>query len=195
MLSFFASVVKTDAKNDSIPGEPPEEGAAGAEKEYPAEQAHRHGHKTEDAIDRVVRDVAKDFNVPISLVSVLRVDRGFWKPATATPFAPAEKNPAIDEVLMSEKLVVIEDLTKDEKLATHALTMKRGVRFLATTPLRTRAGHFVGNLCVLDTQSRKLDEAQRQRLTERAGELMAALEPAEAEPVAADGTGQGQERA
>ncbi len=137
------------------------------------------GAKPEDTIDATVREVAKDFNVPISLVSVLQTDRGFWKPVatdTNPPFGTTEKTTAIDEVLVTEKQLVIEDLSKDERPIAHSSLIKRGVKFLATTPLRTRAGHCVGHLCVLDTQPRKLDAAQRDRLTAHAAHLMTGVE-------------------
>lgn len=138
------------------------------------------GRKQDDAIDLVMREAAREFEVPISLVSVLQVDRDFWRPSTsgtAVPFDPMEKKPLVDEVLATEKLFVVENLAKDENLAAHPLLTKRGVHFLATTPLRTRAGRCVGHLCVLDTQPRKLEEPRRLRLKALAAQLMAAVEP------------------
>lgn len=149
------------------------------------------GRKQDDAIDLVMREAAREFDVPISLVSVLQVDREFWRPSssgTAVPFDAAEKKPVVDEVLATEKLFVVENLAKDEHLAAHPLLTKRGVHFLATTPLRTRAGHCVGHLCVLDTQPRKLEEPRRLRLKALAAQLMAAVEPpvSNAPPVTED---------
>ncbi len=136
--------------------------------------------KPTDALDSVIRELARSFDVPISLVSVLEVDREFWKPSTPgtpVPFA-APDHPVLDQVLVADTLRVVDDVAKDERLASHALLAKRGVRFLASAPLRTRAGHLVGNLCVLDTQPRTIDEAARQRLVSLAAQLMETLEPA-----------------
>lgn len=138
--------------------------------------------KPEDAVDTVVRELARRFDVPVSLVSVLEVDREFWKPSARGSTVPFEAldHPTLDEILVADTLRVVDDVAKDERLSGHALLAKRGVRFLATAPLRTRAGHLVGNLCVLDTQPRTLGEIERQHFVALANQLMETLEPAAA---------------
>lgn len=149
---------------------------------------HAPALKPAEAIDTVSRELAREFEVPIALVSVQQVDRAFWRPAngesTGAPFASPFSPDEADSVLITETPLVVEDLSKDERLSTHPLAVKRGVRFLATTPLRTRAGHYVGNLCVLDTQPREFGEDATGRLAELGEELMGLVEPA------SDGTGE-----
>lgn len=139
--------------------------------------------KPDEAADTVVRELARAFDVPVSLVFVVESDRAFWTaPGSGTTAVPAAENSLYADVLAADASQVVEDLAKDERFARHPLRLKRGVRFLASAPLRTRSCQLVGHLCVLDTKPRQLGEQDRERLESLAGRLMAAVE---GEPVEA----------
>ena len=54
----------------------------------------------------------------------------------------------------------------------------RGIRAFATTPLRLRNGHLVGNLCFLGTQPRTFRDSDRELLESLASQFMESVEPA-----------------
>ncbi|MEO6004566.1 MAG: AI-2E family transporter [Opitutus sp.] len=134
--------------------------------------------KPEEATDTVTRELARAFNVPISLVSVIETDRDFWRasPASGTVVSAAESS-LYESVLVSDHPVVVDDVEKDERYSQNPLLEKRGVRFFASTPLRLRNGHHVGNLCILDTQPRTFGDKERELLDSLAAQLMDAVEP------------------
>lgn len=136
--------------------------------------------KPEEAAETITRELARAFDVPISLVSVIQTDREFWQSSTGShpPMTPAE-NSVHDAVLGSDELLLIEDVSKDERFANLPQFVKRGVRAFATMPLRLRNGHLVGNLCILDTQPRSFRDGDRELLESLATQFMESIEPAD----------------
>jgi GAF domain-containing protein len=134
----------------------------------------------EDAIDAIIRELARAFNVPISLVSLIESDREFWQQwraaSTTSPWAEVSVH---EEVFASDSLLVVEDVSKDDRFAKSPTLLQRGVRFYAGAPLRLKDGRLVGNLGVLDTQPRKLNDAEHDLLASLAGQLMQTLQPSE----------------
>lgn len=144
--------------------------------------------RPDEAADTVVRELARAFDVPVSLVFVVESDRAFWTaPGSGTTAVPAAENSVYADVLAGDASQVIEDLAKDERLARHPLLLKRGVRFLASAPLRTRNCRLVGHLCVLDTKPRQLAAEDRERLEALAAQLMAAVAEAPLETASETG--------
>lgn len=131
----------------------------------------------EDAIDSVVRKLARTFNVPISLVSLIESDREYWKQwhasFTSSPWGEVSVH---EEFFASDAILVVEDIAKDDRFAKNPTLLQRGVRFYAGVPLRHRDGRIVGNLGVLDTQPRKLSEDERTLLESTATQLMETLD-------------------
>jgi GAF domain-containing protein len=73
-------------------------------------------------------------------------------------------------------MLVSEDVAQDPRFSDDALVLERGVRFYAGAPLRTSSGLVVGSLSVIDTDSRRFSDADRQRLQHLADELMAEIQ-------------------
>lgn len=71
--------------------------------------------------------------------------------------------------------VVVADLARDPRFARSALVLQHGIRFYAGTPIRDRAGHALGALCIMDTEPREMSAADRSLLADMAAELMARL--------------------
>jgi len=138
--------------------------------------------KAEDVMEIVLREAAQAFGVPVALVSILETDRHFWHPSSppTTDGGIAEIPAASPDVLASETGVVVNDIAKEDRLASNPALTKRGVRSFATAPLRTRGGHLVGNLCVVDTRPREFGEYELHQLEKLAAELMTAMERPEA---------------
>lgn len=135
--------------------------------------------RPEDATDTVVRELARAFEIPAALVSIVEADRDFWRGKapghTETPFADITGRA---EALTSDVPLAIADVGKDERFAAEPMLAKRGIRAFASAPLRARDGHLVGNLCVLDTQPRTFTEADQELLQSLAVQLMDAVDSA-----------------
>jgi predicted PurR-regulated permease PerM len=137
-------------------------------------------NKPEEATDTVTRELARAFNVPISLVSVIETDRDFWRSTSgggSTAPMPQAESTVTEAVFASDNLLVVEDVEKEERYSSNPLLVKRGVRAFASAPLRARSGHLVGNLCILDTQPREFSPAERELLESLATQLMETVEP------------------
>jgi predicted PurR-regulated permease PerM len=131
----------------------------------------------EEARDAVVRELAKTFNVPVSLVSVVDHDKDFWAPRLR---ASAEQESGREDALSSQfdslkDVVVIEDVSKDPKFADNQFLEERGVKFLASTPLQLPDGHSVGSLCVMDTKPHEVSEQEKALLAKVAQEFIRVL--------------------
>jgi GAF domain-containing protein len=112
----------------------------------------------EEARDAVIRELAKAFDVPVSLVSV-----------------NTDPDDALCAELEPNGVTIIEDVEKDPKLSENAMLHQRGVRFLASAPLRTGEGRSIGNVCIMDTKPHTVTEHERLLLMKVADELMRVL--------------------
>jgi predicted PurR-regulated permease PerM len=136
----------------------------------------------EEAFDRVTRYLAKAFDAPISLLSLVDEYRQFWKSATGLPEDLAKARQAPREtsmcghVVARDEVMVIEDVLKDKRFANNPFLLERGVRFYAGAPLRTGEGHAIGSLCVIDTKPRTISERERALLQMIANEVMVEIE-------------------
>lgn len=120
----------------------------------------------DEKLDRVTSLASKLFNVPIALVSLVDDDRQWFKSrhgleATETPRAVSFCGHAI----LGDDLFVVPDASADPRFHDNPLvTSDPNVRFYAGYPLKTRSGHRVGTLCVIDNQARTFDEKDRDLL-------------------------------
>jgi GAF domain-containing protein len=111
---------------------------------------------------------------------VIETDHDFWRSSSAggsTSPMPQSESTISEAVFASDDLLVVEDVQKNERYSENPLLLKRGVRAFASTPLRSRSGHLVGNLCILDTQPREFTPAERELLESLATQLMDTVEP------------------
>jgi hypothetical protein len=141
--------------------------------------------KAEDVMEITLREAAQTCGVPVALVSIVETDRHFWRPYANSAEEPAATQAVVPngDDLVSETALAVSDIAKEARYASNAALTKRGVQSFATVPLRTRGGHLVGNLCVVDTRPRDFGNRELTRLQELGAELMASLD--RPEPVAA----------
>ncbi len=138
--------------------------------------------RPEDVLDTVARELAQVFSVPVSLISIVDLEPGFWKthlPAPTDmvkPLEPQRESSPATLIGPENGLLVVEDVAKDRRLSENTFLVERGVGFYAEAILRTRDGHVVGGLCVVDTKPRAVGERERALLRVRAEELMEALQ-------------------
>ncbi|MDR5857711.1 excisionase family DNA-binding protein [Caballeronia sp. LZ062] len=120
----------------------------------------------EPEFDEVVQLAAETLRVPISLMTVLTLDRQWFKArwglnAQETPRPWAFCNFTI----MQNDVFVVEDAAADPRFAANPLVVgEPRIRFYAGAPLRDAEGNALGALCSIDRQPRVMDAAQKRRL-------------------------------
>ncbi|MCC2546203.1 GAF domain-containing protein [Hymenobacter sp. BT175] len=123
--------------------------------------------------------VAKLFETPIALVSLVTQDEVFFKANYGLPGAvqvPREDSMCSVAVLKEEP-VVYEDLNKKPcDLVNPQVAQSLNLRFYAGVPLRDPQGHTLGSLCVIDREARKFTEQETELLTRLAAVTMRTIE-------------------
>jgi predicted PurR-regulated permease PerM len=132
----------------------------------------------EPVFDRVTAKIARVFEVPIALVSLVDRDRLFFKSQTGLPEDLARSRQAprdisvCGHVVANNEIIVIEDLARDRRFANNRWIRERGLRFYAGAPLRAPGGQPIGSLCLLDVKPRPFTARDQRHLQEYAGEIM-----------------------
>lgn len=134
----------------------------------------------EPEFDDIVFIASTVCGTPVSLVSLVEVDRQWFKArigfeACETPIAQS----VCAHALGSPDLLIIPDLTADRRTANNRLvTEAPHIRFYAGAPLIVPDGTIIGTLCVIDTIPRPqgLNENQQKVLQALARQIVALLE-------------------
>jgi hypothetical protein len=132
----------------------------------------------EPVFDRITAKIARVFEVPIALISLVDRDRLFFKSHTGLPDDLARERQAprdvsvCGHVVARNEVTVIEDLARDRRFASNPWIRARGLRFYAGAPLRAPGGQPIGSLCLLDTKPRPFSAREQRHLQEYASEVM-----------------------
>ena len=129
--------------------------------------------------DALVQAAALVCGVPISLISLIDVDRQWFKANTGLPgVTETPRDLAFcAHAILQDGIFEVPDATLDPRFADNALvTGKPDIRFYAGAPLRLSDGSNAGTLCVIDRQPRQLDARQREVLGHLAAAVVRALE-------------------
>src|SRR5579884_975664 len=131
------------------------------------------------AFDRVTAIAAKHFGVPISIVTIVDSDRIWFKSAHGFEgVAEVGRDPGLcASAILQDEAWVVENAPLDPRaLANPLVAGEFGLKFYAGWPLRTRDGHNLGTLCVIDRQPRKFTSDEAATLKEMAGIVVDELE-------------------
>src|SRR5581483_5754335 len=118
--------------------------------------------KAERVFDRATRKLAKLFQVPMALVTLVDRDRQWFKSQFGLPedLARERSTPRAVSIcghmIAQNATLVVEDLARDRRFANNPLIKARGFRFYAGAPLRGPGGFAIGSLCLLDMRPRKM---------------------------------------
>lgn len=109
----------------------------------------------------------------------------FWIDATrahapASPLGSAPEGMPRDLspgawVVGGGEAVIVKDVERDPRFAGNAVLAENGIRFFAGIPLRDRAQHAIGALCIMDVQPREMSQGDLAVLVEMADSLMDSL--------------------
>ncbi len=131
----------------------------------------------EERYDRISRLVARTFDMPVALISILTTDQQWIKScqgAALDRLHVDRKFTLCDRVVLGKEALVIEDVESAESSDDNPLL--EGVGFYAGVPLITRSGHAIGTLCVTDQVARTFDREALRTLKDFARWVMAEIE-------------------
>jgi len=134
--------------------------------------------EAEPVFDRITTKLARVFEVPIALLSLIDRDRQFFKSQTGLPAELAKsrqtaRNVSLcGHVVAKNQVMIVEDLARDRRFASNPLLKEHGIRFYAGVPLLAPNGQPIGSLCLMDMKPRQLTDREKRLLQEYALEVM-----------------------
>ena len=153
--------------------------------------------EAEPVFDRITAKLARVFEMPIALISLIDRDRQFFKSQIGLPEDLAKarqtaRNVSVcGHVVAKNQVMIVEDLARDRRFANNPLLKEHGIRFYAGVPLLAPNGQPIGSLCLMDMKPRQLTDREKRLLQEYANEVMeemakrAPQAPAATAPIAA----------
>jgi signal transduction histidine kinase len=131
------------------------------------------------AFDRLTRLAAAIMRAPISLVSLIDIDRQWFKSCHGLEMESSPRDLAFcTHAIMSDELFVVLDAAKDPRFSDNPfVTGEAHLRFYVGAPLVTRDKFRIGTLCVVDTEPRdEVTPEERQLLSDLANMVVEAIE-------------------
>lgn len=116
----------------------------------------------EERFDRITR-IARDlFKMPIALISLVDIDRQWFKSHNGTKLTETPRTSALcGHAVLSDDALIVRDATIDPRFCDNPLvTGSMHLRFYAGIPLRAVGGQRIGTLCVIDYVPREFDAHQ-----------------------------------
>lgn len=107
------------------------------------------------SFDRLTAIAARHFRVPISIVTLVDHDRIWFKSQQGLPgVAQIDRVPGLcaSAILQDDVWSVERADTDPRTLANPLVAGEFGLRFYAGAPLKTRDGHNLGTICVIDRE-------------------------------------------
>ncbi|WP_439521023.1 GAF domain-containing protein [Hydrogenophaga sp.] len=113
----------------------------------------------EERFDRVAAFAAREFDVPMALVSLVDRDRQWFKSNFGMDVCETARDISFCGHAISERDgLVVPDTLKDLRFRDNPLVVGEPlIRFYAGCVLRLPYGEVVGTLCVMDRRPRKFD--------------------------------------
>jgi sigma-B regulation protein RsbU (phosphoserine phosphatase) len=130
------------------------------------------------AFDRITKLAARQFGVPISIVSIVDTDRIWFKSHHGVDVEEIGRDPGLcASAILGNEPWVVENAETDPRTMTNPLVAgELGLRFYAGAPLTTHDGFNLGTLCVIDGAPREFSAEDAEMLEELAGVVMDELE-------------------
>ena len=130
------------------------------------------------AFDRVTAIAARVFSVPVALVTIVDHDRIWFTSHHGLEIDHIDRHPGLcASAILDDVPWVVEDARSDPRTLANPLAAGDfGLQFYAGVPLRTRDGHNLGTLCVLDFEPRLASEAELATLVDLAAMVMSEME-------------------
>jgi len=136
----------------------------------------------EEIYDRVTRIASQLLEVPVSLVSLVDVERQFFasQVGLGEPFATERQTPLSHSfcqfTVTYRKPFVVVDARHHPLVAANLAVTEMGVAAYAGVPLITKSGQAIGSLCAIDEKPHHWTDADIAALTDLAAVLMELFE-------------------
>ncbi|AOM78987.1 GAF domain-containing sensor histidine kinase [Pedobacter steynii] len=118
------------------------------------------------SFDRLTRLAASLLKVPIAIVSLVDTDRIWFKSKYGVDVQQIDREEGLcASAIWSDEFYQVEDAAADPRTSNHPLVAGAlGLRFYAAAPLRTKDGFNLGTFCVMDKETRTLNQEEAQIL-------------------------------
>jgi len=144
---------------------------------------------SDGTFDRITALAARIFDVPVAIVSIVDHDRIWFKSHHGLDVDEIPRDPGLcASAILNDKPWIVTDARTDPRTLTNPLVASEfGLQFYAGVPLRTREGHSLGTICVLDFEPREVTPSEIASLEDLAAMIMSELElRLESRKIAAD---------
>jgi GAF domain-containing protein len=114
----------------------------------------------EERFDRISAFAAKEFDVPIALVSMVDRDRQWFKSTIGIEMCETPRDVSFcAHAITKSSTLVVPDALRDPRFADNPLVVGHPyIRFYAGAGLRLPYGQVVGTLCIMDRRPREFDK-------------------------------------
>lgn len=131
----------------------------------------------EERYDRITRIAQTLFAVPIALVSLVDLNRQWFKSHQGLAATETPRNISFcGHAILGDEVFVINDATRDVRFADNPLvTGELHLRFYAGVPLALPGGQKIGTLCIIDQRPREFSDEQRGMLRDLASWVQSEL--------------------
>lgn len=132
----------------------------------------------DERFDRIARLAQKIFSVPIAVVSLVDVNRQWFKSCQGLDSTETPRGISFcGHAILGHEVFVVEDANADPRFADNPLvTGGPRIRFYAGAPLRLHDGHAAGTLCIIAPTPREFGLRERDLLTKLSEVVIAELE-------------------
>ena len=124
----------------------------------------------DEKFDRITKIAQILFDVPIALVSLVDVNRQWFKSCVGLSVRETPRSMSFcSHAILEEDVMAIEDAKNDKRFADNPLvTGEPYIRFYAGKPIRGPTNQLLGTLCIIDKVPRKLSRGDRALLIDLA---------------------------
>jgi len=124
----------------------------------------------EERFDRLTRLARRLFDVPIALVSLVDVNRQWFKSCQGLTVTETSRDVSFcAHAILEHDVMMVPNTLSDERFYDNPLvTGDPGIRFYAGCPLVVPNGSSLGTLCLIDVKPRDMGDDERQLLRDLA---------------------------
>ncbi|MDF0606456.1 sensor domain-containing diguanylate cyclase [Neisseriaceae bacterium TC5R-5] len=114
----------------------------------------------EERFDRLTRLAKRLFDVPIVLISLVDIDRQWFKSAYGLTATQTERNISFcAHAILKDEILLVPDSLEDERFQDNPLVLNEPhIRFYAGCPLTALNGSKLGTLCLIDDKPRNFTQ-------------------------------------